>query len=173
MSADAGAEETLEQTLARLDALTGALEMVGDAKAREAARELLALLLDLHGRAFERLHAIIAESRDGAALVDRIVEDRNISAILLLHGLHPKSVEARLREVIARMREQWSAHGLSVELVSAGQAFAIVQLRGNGRAEPSERLRLEIENALTDAAPDLDDILIEMDMTEICAETAA
>jgi hypothetical protein len=173
MSAEAREGETLEQALARLDTLTGALERVSDEKARETTRELLALLLDLHGRAFERLRAMIADSRDGPALFARIGEDKDISAILLLHGLHPKSVEERLREVIARMRSQWSARGLHVELVSAGQAFAIVRLRRNGYAETTERLRLEIENALTDAAPDLDDILIELDMTEICAETAA
>lgn len=173
MSADAGERDTLEQELARLDALTGALERLGDDKAREAARELLALLLDLHGRAFERLNAMIAEARDGPALLQQIAEDRNISAVLLLHGLHPKSVEQRLQEVIARMQPQWGARGLQAELVSAGEAFAIVQLRRNGRAEPSERLRIEIESALTDAAPDLEDILIEMDMTEFCAETAA
>jgi hypothetical protein len=173
MSAEAREGETLEQGLARLDALTGALERVGDVKAREAARDLLALLLDLHGRAFDRLSAIIAASSDGPALLERIAEDRDISAVLLLHGLHPKSAEERLQEVIARMQPQWSARGLHVELVSAGQAFAIIQLKRNGRAEPPERLRLEIENALIDAAPDLEDILIELDMTETCAEAAA
>ena len=49
----------------------------------------------------------------------------------------------------------------------------MVQLQRNGVAEPTDQLRLEIENALTDAAPDLDDILIEMDMTALYAETAA
>lgn len=173
MSAETREGETLEQALARLDALTGALERVGDAHAREAARELLALLLDLHGRAFQRLSATIAEARDGPALIEQMVADKEIAAVLLLHGLHPKDAEERLQEVIARMRPQWSARGLNVELVSAGQAFAIVQLKRNGRAEPAERLRVEIENALTDAAPDLEDILIEMDMTESCAATAA
>lgn len=173
MSSEAREGETLEQALARLHALTGALERIGDGKAREAARELLALLLDLHRRAFERLQAMIADSRHGPALFEQIGEDKDISAVLLLHGLHPKSVEDRLQAAIARMRPQWSARGLDVELVSMGQAFAIVQLKRNGRVEPAERLRLDIENALTDAAPDLEDILIEMDMTESCAETAA
>jgi hypothetical protein len=173
MNAAAREAETLEQALARLDTLTAALERVSDEKAREAARELLALLLDLHGRAFERLSAIISASGDGPALFEQIVESRDIAAVLLLHGLHPQSVEERLQKVIARMRPQWNARGLHVDLISAGTAFAIVQLKRNGRAEPTQQLRLEIESALTDAAPDLDDILIEMDMTETYAETAA
>lgn len=170
---EAAQRATLEQSLARLEELTAAIEGIADKKGREAARELLALLLDLHGRAFERLSAIVEASPVRAALMEKIVDDRDIAAMLLLHGLHPQSVEERLRAVIARMGAVWSEGGLHVELLSAGAGFAMVQLRRNGRAEPAERLRLDIESALTDAAPDLDDILIEMDMTEIYAETAA
>jgi hypothetical protein len=165
--------EPLERSLARLEELTAAIEGIADEKGREAARELLALLLDLHGRAFERLSAIVEASPVRAALLEQIVEDRDVVAMLLLHGLHPQSVEERLRGVIAHMGAVWSGRGLHVKLLSVGAGFAMVQLRRNGRAEPTEQLRLEIESALTDAAPDLDDILIEMDMTEIYAETAA
>lgn len=173
MSGEARETETLEQSLARLEKLTATLESIPDATGREAARELLALLLDLHARSLARLSTIIAASDDGAAILDKIVDDRDLRAILLLHGLHPQSVENRLLDVIVRMQPQWSARGLHVSLMSASKAFAMVQLQRNGVAEPSDQLRLEIENALTDAAPDLDDILIEIDMTTLYAETAA
>jgi hypothetical protein len=173
MSGEARETETLEQSLARLEKLMATLESIADATGREAARELLALVLDLHARSLARLSALIAASDDGAAIFEKIVEDRELRAILLLHGLHPHSVERRLQEVIARMQPQWRVRGLHVSLMSAGKAFAMVQLQRNGVAEPTDQLRLEIENALTDAAPDLDDILIEMDMTALYAETAA
>ncbi|MBM3576056.1 MAG: nitrogen fixation protein NifU [Alphaproteobacteria bacterium] len=173
MSVEARETETLEQALVRLEALTAALERMSDDKARETARELVTLLLDLHGRALERLSAIIAGSGGGPALIEQIAEEKEIAAILLLHGLHPQSVEERLLGAIARMQPKWNARGLHVELIRAGKAFAIVQLRRNGLEEPGDQLRFEIESALTDAAPDLDDILIEMDMTEIYAEPAA
>ena len=173
MSGEARETETLEQSLARLEKLMATLESIADATGREAARELLALVLDLHARSLAQLSAIIAASDNGAALLEKIVEDRALRAILLLHGLHPQSVEERLQEVVARMQAQWRARGLHVSLMSASRAFAMVQLQRNGVAEPTDQLRLEIENALTDAAPDLDDILIEMDMTALYAETAA
>jgi hypothetical protein len=173
MSGEARETETLEQSLARLEKLMATLESIADATGREVARELLALVLDLHARSLARLSALIAASDDGAAIFEKIVEDRELRAILLLHGLHPHSVERRLQEVIARMQPQWRVRGLHVSLMSAGKAFAMVQLQRNGVAEPTDQLRLEIENALTDAAPDLDDILIEMDMTALYAETAA
>ncbi len=173
MSGEARETETLEQSLARLEKLMATLEKIADATGREAARELLALVLDLHARSLARVTTIIAASDDGAAIFEKIVEDRELRAMLLLHGLHPQSVENRLQDVIARMQPQWSARGLHVSLMSASKAFAMVQLQRNGVAEPTDQLRLEIENALTDAAPDLDDILIEMDMTALYAETAA
>ncbi|MBG0795185.1 nitrogen fixation protein NifU [Methylocystis sp. H62] len=173
MSGEARETETLEQSLARLEKLMATLESIADATGREAARELLALVLDLHARSLARVTTIIAASDDGAAMLEKIVEDRDLRAILLLHGLHPHSVERRLQDVIARMQPQWRARGLHVSLMSASEAFAMVQLQRNGVAEPTDQLRLEIENALTDAAPDLDDILIEMDMTALYAETAA
>ena len=173
MSGEARETETLEQSLARLEKLTAALEGIADETGRQAARELLALVLDLHARSLARVITIIAASDDGAAILDKIVEDRALRAILLLHGLHPQNVEDRLQDVIARMQSQWSARGLHVSLMSVNEAFAMVQLQRNGVAEPTDRLRLEIENALTDAAPDIDDILIEMDMTALYAETAA
>jgi hypothetical protein len=173
MSEEARKTETLEQSLARLEKLMATLESIADATGREAARELLALVLDLHARSLARLSAVIAASDNGAALLEKIVDDRDLRAILLLHGLHPQSVENRLLDVIARMQPQWSARGLHVSLMSASKDFAMVQLQRNGVVEPTDQLRLEIENALTDAAPDLDDILIEMDMTALYAETTA
>jgi hypothetical protein len=86
MSGEARETETLEQSLARLEKLTAALEGIADGTGREAARELLALVLDLHARSVARLSAIIAASDDGAAMLEKIVEDRPL-AILLLHGL--------------------------------------------------------------------------------------
>ena len=117
MSGEARETETLEQSLARLEKLTAALEGIADGTGREAARELLALVLDLHARSLARLSTIIAASDDGAALLEKIVEDRDLRAILLLHGLHPQSVEDRLQDVIARMQPQWSARGLHVSLI--------------------------------------------------------
>ncbi len=172
MSGDVHDTATLEQALIRLEALTAALDGIADSKGREAARALLELLLDLHRLSLERLSALVASSTDGSALMEQLTQDPHIRAILLLHGLHPHSVGERLREAIARMQPQWSARGFHVDLLSVGQSSAIVRLQKNGRTEPPDRLRLEIENILVDAAPDLDDILIELDMTAIYAEPA-
>jgi hypothetical protein len=97
MSGEARETETLEQSLARLEKLTAALEGIADEKGREAARELLALVLDLHARSLARLSAIIAASATPAS---KIVGDR-ASGNIVLHGPYLQSVEDRLQDVIA------------------------------------------------------------------------
>ncbi|MEF3366653.1 nitrogen fixation protein NifU [Methylocystis sp. 9N] len=170
MSGDLHDDAALEQSLIRLEALTADLNDIADSKGREAARALLEVVLDVHRLSLERLNAIIAARAEGPTLIEQLAKDPHVRAIWLLHGLHPRSAGERLCEAIARMQPQWSASGLRVDLVSAGPTSAIVQLQRNGRAEPPDQLRLEIENILVDAAPDLDDILIELDMTAIYAE---
>jgi hypothetical protein len=150
----------LEKVLARLHELTVALDGISDIGAREAARELMGLLLDLHGLGLARMTAIVAAD---SALTAQLAKDPSVRALLLLHGLHPQDPRERLGEAIARMQPQWRAHGFHVDLVSAGPSSARVRLHNNGSTEPADQIRQEVEAVLVDAAPDLDDIAIELD----------
>ncbi len=153
---------TLGKMLARLGTLTLALESVTDDKAREFARELVELLLDLHGLALARALSVIANAEGGEKLTEQLADDLYIRAVLLLHGLHPQDVGSRLRDVIARMRPEWSKRGLYVDLLDAGNGCARVRLHKNGSGEAAEQLRRDVEEVLVEAAPDLDEIVIEI-----------
>jgi hypothetical protein len=155
---------TLEKALLRLEALTGTLQTVADPHARDAARELLELLLDLHGLALARMTSLVATAENGSALVERLIADRHICAILLLHGLHPHDAETRLNQAIGRMHQQWAERGFQVDLLSVGTAAARVRLYKNGSSEPVDELRREVEDVLAEAVPDLDDILVEIEV---------
>ena len=162
MSNGAGQDSaTLEKTLRRLEDLTIALNKASSLNASEAARELLELVLDLHGLALARLTSVIVGVRDGEALTGRMIADPYIGAILLLHGLHPQSAEVRLRKVIERMNSEWAMRGCRVDLIGIEQASARVRIQRNAGAEDKEGLRREVEDILINAAPDLDDIVIE------------
>jgi hypothetical protein len=153
----------LDKTLGRLETLTVALDSVTDSKAREAARELMEVLLDLHGLALARALAVVAKADGSTALMQGLAADPHVRAVLLLHGLHPQDADTRLKDVIARMHPQWSERGFRVDLIDASANAARVRLHKNGSAEPAEQLRREIEEILVDAAPDLDEITIEFD----------
>jgi hypothetical protein len=160
--AEAEAAPALEQALRRLEELTSALDEVEDSSAKEAAQELLDLVFDLHGLGLARMSAVIATAADAPALTERLITDPYVRAILLLHGLHPRSPVERLRDAIDRMRPQWDRRGFSVELVSARSGSAHVRIRQSGSRAQDDLLRNEVEGVLVDAAPDLDDLDIEV-----------
>ena len=109
-----------------------------------------------------RIIAIVAGAPGGAALLDRLAEDPQARAILLLHGLHPQEAEARVRAALDRLRPDWALRGIGVLLreVKGGAARLSATAGGSGRVDAAA-LRAEIEAVIVEAAPDLDDILIE------------
>ena len=172
MSDETGAATaTLERNLRRLQALTAALDNVADAHARESARELLEIVLDLHGLALARMSTLISGNQPD--LMRQLAADARVSAILLLHGLHPKDPGERLRGAIEGMRPRWSARGFRVELMSVDRVTANVRVYKNGCGESADALRRLVGDALVEAAPDLDEIVVEIDDIDPGRVTAA
>ena len=123
---------TLETALRRLEALTAKLDDVADRQARAAARELLELVLDLHGLALARTTAMVAAAEGGSVLLDRLIMDPYVCAILLLHGVHPHDARTRLNQAIGRMHPQWAERGFQVDLISIEKGSARIRLIKNG-----------------------------------------
>jgi hypothetical protein len=158
-----GDAPSLGESLSRLGELTDALDTVGSEPAREAASELMRLLLDLHGLALARMTAIMAGAENGRALLGAVIADPYARAALLLHGLHPQAPEARLHEAIDRMNPAWRERGFRAELMGVKGGVARIRIYNDGGGEPAYLLKQEIEDALVDAAPDLDDVVFEVD----------
>src|SRR6202047_4657853 len=160
-----GNGEDPQQALHRLEELIRALDAHTDPAAKETARELLTLVLDLHGLGLAKLMGIVTTAEGGTAILARLVDDEQVRAMLLLHGLHPDDLETRVRRAVERLRPHLGVHGLRVELV--GIARGIVQLRlhtsGGVALKASTLLTLpsEIEDALVESAPDVDKVLID------------
>jgi hypothetical protein len=148
----------LDRSLQRIDALLSELENVPGSAAREPARELIEIVLDLHALALARIMAAAASS-DDRRLLSSLAEDAQIKAVLVLHGLHPEEVEVRVRKAVDRLRAHLGAQGMRVELAEI--SAATVRLRVYGDAEGKRAWRAEIEQTLMDAAPDLEAIIIE------------
>lgn len=163
----------LREALARIDALVSALDRVADAGARDAARELLELVLDLHGLALARAMAIVTSAEDGEELAERLAQDEQVRAVLLLHGLHPEPCEERVRKAVERLRPELESLGCRMRLVELKAATARLRVEGTLYLEASRALQLrrQIEAALVNEAPDLDGVLIEG--LDVGAEQAA
>ncbi len=145
--------------MTRLEELILALEELPEGKARTHARELVQVLLQLHATGVNRMLELTFESTEGGqALIDRLAQDDLVSNLLLLHGLHPLDLEARVRQALEEVKPRLGAHGGSVQLVGVTpDGIVRLQLEGNCDGCPSSRVTLKysIEEALYAAAPDI------------------
>jgi hypothetical protein len=146
-----------ERTLERVQELIAALEGLADPAVAAPARELLQLVLELHGQGLARLLQIVAAAGDAPVLLERLALDPQVKGLLLLHGLHPEDLETRVHKVVERLRPHLAVTGVSVQAARIEDGAVRLELRcaGNGGLARAEALRREIEDAVFDAAPDI------------------
>lgn len=173
-----GNGEDPQQALHRLEELIRALDTHPDPFAKETARELLALVLDLHGIGLAKLMGIVTTADGGTAILARLVEDKQVQAMLLLHGLHPDDFETRVRRAVDRLRSHIGVHGLRLDVVEIASGIVRLRLHGSGAATIKAPLLWtlpgEIEDAVVEAAPDAKKILIDgLDLQEAGAAVHA
>jgi Fe-S cluster biogenesis protein NfuA len=174
----AGHGEDPQQALHRLEELIRALDAHHNTAAKETARELLALVLDLHGIGLAQLMGIVTTAEGGAAILARLVENEQVQAMLLLHGLHPDELDTRVRRAVDRLRPHLGVHGLRLDVVEIARGTVRLRLHGSGATAIKPPLLWtlpgEIEDAVVEAAPDVEKVLIDgLDLLEAAAAVPA
>jgi Fe-S cluster biogenesis protein NfuA len=150
--------------LQRLDALLQQVERWPHAAAQAQAREIVQAVLDLHEAGLERiLGYLTAAGEAGAAVLDACVRDEVAAGLLLLHGLHPLELEARVRQALEEVRPRLRSHGGDVELLSIHDGIVRLRLEGNCNGCPSSAvtMRQTVEEAILGKAPDAAAIEVE------------
>lgn len=145
----------------RVQELIAALEGLPDPAAAAPARELVQLVLDLHGGGLARMLAIVAEAGNGGLLLERLALDDQVKGLLLLHGLHPQDLETRIGNAVDRLRPHLAVIGVGVGAASIEDGVVRLELHCDHAPTRADALRREIEDALFDAAPDVAGIVIE------------
>lgn len=127
--------------------------------------ELLHALLDIYGEGLKRILGFVAEAEiDDQSLIEKIANDELVGALLLLHGLHPIGLETRLRQALESVRPRIQAYGGALEFVRLEDNVATLRLTGggcHGCQASGAGLRQMVEEAIYNAAPDLDEIQME------------
>ncbi|HEY5299451.1 MAG TPA: hypothetical protein VIJ55_02135 [Acetobacteraceae bacterium] len=154
-------EDGVGESLRRLEQLIAALDSVTDPTARESARALLEVVLDLHSVALARMTAMVASADE--TLLRAMADDDPVRAILLLHGLHPDDAETRVRAALQRLAPMFAARGLGLKLIACNATDARLRVRrlDAGPMMAAAEWRAEIEAAIVEAAPDLETLEIE------------
>ena len=74
------------------------------ARKKHACKELVQLLMDVHGAGLERMMEIVFESEgSGPAIIDKLGNDSITSSLLLLYSLHPDDLETRVHKAMERI----------------------------------------------------------------------
>jgi Fe-S cluster biogenesis protein NfuA/nitrite reductase/ring-hydroxylating ferredoxin subunit len=159
-SAPALDDRAARERVARVDVLLEELERAGPAVPTDLAVELVQALLDLYGEGLARVVAEVAARDPGGELARALGGDELVAHLLLLHGLHPLPLEARVRAALDEVRPYLESHGGDVELVGIEDHVVRLALRGSchGCASSTATLKLAIEDAIHKAAPDVEGI---------------
>lgn len=130
----------------------------GGAAARERAEQLVGEVTDLYGAALGRVLGL-AVSAD-PDLVDAVAADPLVASLLLVHGMHPHSVERRITDALDTVRPYLGSHGGDVHLLGVDGDTARLRFAGSCKSCPSSAVTLElaVEDAIRAAAPEIETI---------------
>jgi Fe-S cluster biogenesis protein NfuA/nitrite reductase/ring-hydroxylating ferredoxin subunit len=157
-------DKEFQQRIQRVDELIREIEGVADPDTRAKAVELVQTLMEFHGAGLERLMEIVAEAGEpGYALFDYFASDGLVASLLLLYGLHPVELEARVMGALDKVRPYLGSHGGDVELLGIRDGAVQLRMKGSCDGCPSSAmtLKLAIEEAIYEAAPDITAIEVE------------
>lgn len=142
----------------RIEELVKTIESLRDPEARASALALVQALMDFHAEALDRLMELVASQGEaGYAIFDKFSGDKLVSNLLLVYGLHPSTLDERVVQALEKVRPHLHSHGGNVELLAIDEGVVRLRLHGSCKGCPSsaETLKLAIEAAIYEAAPDV------------------
>jgi Fe-S cluster biogenesis protein NfuA len=158
----------VQQVGTRVEELLAALRTSSGAAVAATAEELVGLLVGLYGDGLAVIVAVLREQGDaGAATLARLAEDPLVESLLLLHGLHPLDVDARIQRALDRVRPYLGSHAGGVQYLGVTDGIASLRLEGscNGCPSSTVTVQLAIQGAVEEAAPEVTQVVVE-GMTE-------
>jgi Fe-S cluster biogenesis protein NfuA len=151
-------EKEFQNKLRQLGTLVGELDRMPDSGAKIAARELIQLLMEVHGTGLERMMEVVFQAgTTGEALIAKFGQDPLVRNLLLLYSLHPDDVETRVLKALDNAGPRLRKADGGVELLSIREGAVTVQLRASSHAcgSTTKNLKAMVEEAIYDQAPDL------------------
>lgn len=157
-------EKDFQQRVQKIGGLVHDLETIADPASRSAAKELVQLLMELHGTGLERILEIVFQSGDtGPRIIDELGQDRLVSSLLILYGLHPEELQTRVERKLEQIGSKLHKMGAEAKLVSAsgGDVRVRIKVEGHGCGSTGGTAQAAVEEAIYEAAPDLISLTVE------------
>ena len=156
-------EKEFQQKIRHLGALVGELDQMPDGGAKIAARELVQLLMEVHGTALERIMEVVFEAgSSGEAIIAKFGQDPITRNLLLLYSLHPDDLETRVLKALENVTLRLRKLDCEAELVSIQDGAIQLRLHTSGHAcgSTTSNLKSMVEESIYDLAPDLTSLAI-------------
>ena len=158
-----GEPKNIRQSGERIEQALSELEQSADARTLNLAEEVLRLVSDLYGAGLARILEISGEA--APELVEELAADDLVASLLVVHGLHPDSLEYRTEAALASVRPFLAQHGGDVELVAVDDELGAVKLRLLGSCDgcpaSAATLRGAVEVAIAEKAPEVRHVVVE------------
>lgn len=125
----------------------------------ERVEEAVGLVTSLYGGGLERVLELVADDD-----VERFLADDLVGSLLILHGLHPLDLEARVHAALDSVRPYMDSHGGAVEVLGIDEDEGVLHLRMLGSCDgcPSSSVTLQhaVKQALEESAPEIVHIMV-------------
>lgn len=140
------------------------LDSIADPAVRARAKELVQLLLDLHGAGLERILEVIFQNADGSGLIiDELGRDPLVSSLLILYGLHPEELQTRVEQKLKQIESKLHKAGAKAQLIGTenGNVRMLVKIDQHACGSTARTVQTLLEEAIYEAAPDLKSLVID------------
>ena len=155
------ADAAFEQRFARVEELLAQLSRATDPMLERATREVLSTVLELHRRGLERVLEIAAREEP---VREALARDGRVSAMLLLHGLHPVSLGDRVARVIDTLGERFRSKLQNIDFEVTGAAVTVrVVPAASACGSTRQALQKDVTEALLSAAPDAESVVVKLE----------
>jgi Fe-S cluster biogenesis protein NfuA len=157
-------DKDFRERVQQMATLAADLENISDDKIRASAKELIHLLMELHGAGLERImETVFSAGQPGAAMIDKLSSEPLVSSLLVLHGLHPDDFETRVTNAVETLRPRLRKQDVEVELLEVSEAAVRVRVASSAHAcgSTTNTLRTSVEEAIYEAAPEVGSLVIE------------
>jgi Fe-S cluster biogenesis protein NfuA len=150
--------EAFKEKMQKLGILVGELESAPGDRSNEPARELVKLLMEVHGTAIERLLEIVFDSGPASEVIlAKAGDDAIVRQLLLLYSLHPEDLETRVLKALDSAAPRLRKHNSEVEVISIHEGAIQLKFHISGHAcgSTSKTVKSLLEECVYDVAPDL------------------
>jgi len=149
----------------RVEEILDEFGAAGDARVQASAEELVRTLMRFYGAGLARILCLLDAASTGTgtgsgAVLERLLADEQVAALLTLHDLHPEDLPTRVARALDTLP------GRPLELVELDEASGVLRLKpsaadGCGCQSTTASHRAAAEAALACFAPEVSDVQVE------------